>query len=91
MQQKHFVFGKSWLHFVEEEKVKRLHKEAIQKSVTTTELETGMSLGITTDAEEAPMVPLTDVERSERERELTSTDMSKINVDKEVQVYFHTN
>jgi hypothetical protein len=35
MQQNHFVFGKSWLNFVEEEKMKRLHKEAIQKSVTT--------------------------------------------------------
>jgi hypothetical protein len=28
---------------VEEEKIKRLHKEAIQKSVTATELDTGMS------------------------------------------------
>ena len=37
MQQKHFVFGKSWLNFVEEEKIKRLHKKAIQKSVTATE------------------------------------------------------
>ena len=97
MQQKHFVFGKSWLDFVEEEKTKRLHKEAIQKSVTATELDTGMSfenhlkhLDIPKDAEEAPMIPLTDVERSEREREITSTDMSKIKVDKEVQVYFHT-
>ena len=43
MQQKHFVFGKSWLDFVEEEKIKRLHKEASQKSVTATELDTGMS------------------------------------------------
>ena len=97
MQQKHFVFGKSWLNFVEEEKIKRLHKEAILKSVTATELDTGMSfekhlkhLDIPKDAEEAPMIPLTDVERSERERELTSTDLSKIKVDKEVQVYFHT-
>ena len=80
---------------MEEEKIKRLHKEAIQKSVTATELDTGMSfekhlkhLDSPKDAEEAPMVPLTDLERNERERELTSTDMSKIKVDKEVQVFF---
>ena len=36
MQQKHFVLGKSWLNFGEEEKIKRLHKEAILKSVTAT-------------------------------------------------------
>ena len=96
MQQKHFVFGKSWLDFVEEEKIKRLHKKATQKSVTETEMKTGMSfekhlkhLDIPADAEEAPMVPMTDAERNERESELTSTDLSKIKVDKEVQVYFH--
>ena len=89
MQQKHFVFGKSWLNFVEEEKIKRLRKEAFQKSVIATKLDTGMSfekhlkhLGIPKDAEEAPMVPLTDLERNERVRELISTDMSKIKVDK---------
>ena len=89
MQQKHFAFGQPWLDFVEEEKIKRLHKKAIQKSVTATELKTGMSfekhlkhLDIPVDAEEAPMVPMTDAERSERERELTSTDLSKIKVEK---------
>ena len=75
MQQEHFVFGKSWLNFVEEEKIKHLHKEAIQKSVIATELDTGMSfekhlkhLVIPNDAGEAPMVPLTDPERNRRER-----------------------
>ena len=70
---------------MKEGKIKRLHKEAIQKSVTTTELDTGMSfekhlkqLDIPKDAEEAPMVPLTDLEGNEREGDLTSTDMSKI-------------
>ena len=46
-------------------------------------------LDIPANAEETPLVPLTDVERSERERELTSTDLRKIKVDKEVHVYFH--
>ena len=41
-----------------------------------------------TDAEEAPMVPLTDVERNVRERELTYTGMSAIKVYKDVQVCF---
>ena len=73
MQQKHFVFGKSWLDFVEEEKIKRPHKKSIPKSVTATELKTGMRfeknlkhLDIPAGAEEAPMVPMSDAERSER-------------------------
>ena len=97
MQQGHFAFGKSWLDFVEEEKIKRLHTKAVQKSVTATGLKTGMSfekhlkrLDVPVDAEEAPTVTMTGVERSERESELTSTDLSRIKVNKWVQVYFHT-
>ena len=62
MQQKRFVFGKSWLDFVEGEKIKRLHRKAIQKSVTAKELETGMDfekhlkhLDIPEGAEEVPI------------------------------------
>jgi hypothetical protein len=42
MQQKHFVFGKAWKDFVAEEKIKRTLKDAIQKTVTETEVQTGM-------------------------------------------------
>ena len=42
------------------------------------------------EAEEAPTVPLTELELKERERKMTSTDLSKIEVDMEVQVFFHT-
>ena len=97
MQQKHFVFGKAWKDFVAEEKIKRTLKDAIQKTITETEMQTGMNfekhlkhVNLPDDAEEAPTVPLTELELKEREKKITSTDLSKIKVGMEVQVFFHT-
>lgn len=96
IQQTYFVFEKSWLDFVEEKKIQRLHKKAIRKPVTTYELKRGMRFekhlkhpDIPADVEEAPMGPMSDAEHNERVGELTSADLRKHLVDKEVQVYFY--
>ena len=96
MEPRHFVFGKSWKNFVADEELADFHREAIKRNVTETECQTGNNfekhmrdMECAPGEDQAPAVPLTDIELNLRTRDLIATDVSNYRVGTSVQVFFH--